>query len=195
MTEATFDCAYLGGHHESAPTQPMVGQLALRDTELRFEVISEYAETFFSLRWTEVTSWSIDGSNAATSTTSSGRVLAGALIAGLPGALIGGLAQRERYNSVLIIDTERDHIGFAIKDLPPVAVDATMRRFPAAAELANRTSPTTSTAAPAPIEWSYLTTGLEQLDQAGREGWEAVSVWVDGGTPKALLKRPTHRHE
>ena len=132
MSGATIECAYLGGYQAApASSQPIVGQLVLRESELRFEVMGEYSEVMFTVPWTDVTSWEADGSNAASSSSAMlARVLVGALVAGLPGAFIGSLAQRERYNTVLVVETPRDRIGFAIKDLPPVAVEAALRRLP-----------------------------------------------------------------
>ena len=190
MTDVTIECAYLGGHHSLTPSQAVLGRIKLSDTRLDFETFGEYAERLFAIEWSDVTWMAADGSNVATRTMSAGRMLAGALIAGLPGALIGSLAKREEYETALIVDTALDHVGLVLKGHSPVALMGILRTFPAAAVALSRSaSDATAGGVTAPTKWSYRTGGLDDLDAAGAEGWEAVGVWVDGA-PQVLMKRP-----
>lgn len=187
MIDSEFHVLYLGGHPRfPVTTRPTEGQLHLSDDALRFDVQGEYYETLFDINWNEVVGWDVEGANTSTRRTTGGRAAAGALLAGIPGAIVGLAATKEEFTSVLAIDFGHNRVGFLVRDLAPTAVVAALRNIVAIAHLYQSTRTPNATLQP----WEYQTTGLRELEALGKDGWEAVGVWVDSaGTPQVLLKR------
>lgn len=193
MSNSDLEAAYLGGHPLYVPAQPTAGMLAVREDVVRFETGGEYGnEPLFSVAWADVADWAVEGSNTAGSRSSAGRVVAGALVAGAVGALLASASKRAEYQAVLMIETTSgDRIGFAVRNMPPVAVEALIRRHSAAAAIESRRSNRPAPRGGSATAWSYRTSGLDELDLAGADGWEAVGVWVDPSGPHVLMKRPS----
>ncbi len=190
VNNTELEAAYLGGHPLYAANSPASGRLVLTESAVRFETAGEYGhEPLFSVAWEDVAYWLVEGSNTAAERSSAGRVVAGALLAGAAGALLGSLAKRAEFQAVLIIESGGDRIGFAVKDMPPVALEAALRHYPAAITRSGRSTPGAGGPAPS-VAWSYRVCGIDELDAAGAEGWEAVGVWVESSAPRVLLKRP-----
>jgi len=186
MEDAEWDVVYLGGHPRHPVTSaPTSGRLRVSMDALRFMVLGEFYETLFDIPWGAVTGWDVEGANAATRRTSGGRAAAGALLAGIPGAIIGLAATTEEFACALAIDLEDHRVAFLIRDRPPAAVVAAIRAID---DLGDRYQ-SGSTAVPR-VPWEYRTTALAELETCGKEGWEAVGVWLNArGEPQVLLKR------
>jgi hypothetical protein len=159
--------------------------LRFDDVALRFMVMGEHYEDLFSVSWAEVVAWDTEGANTARRRSTGGRAAVGALLLGVPGAIIGAASTKEEFEAVLAVEIADATIAFLSRDRTPTAVAAMMRRIP---EMAERKG-----ADPTPqavVEWQYHVATLEDLEVRGKEGWEAVGVWTDpAGIPQVLMKR------
>lgn len=186
MNETQWSAAYLGGYPRfPVLREPTTGALRITSDTFQFLVMGEYFDTLFEIPFDTVTSWDVEGTNMSTRQTSGGRAAVGALLAGAAGAIVGLAATKEGFSAVLAIATTYGStIGFLIRDLPPTAVVAELRRVDVVGELYQ--------AVGAPRQaWDYETAALVEVQKFGDEGWEAAGVWVDtDGEPRVLLKRP-----
>jgi hypothetical protein len=180
-----LEAMYLGGHPGVPAAQPVAGSLRFGDVALQFMVMGEYYDELFSVPWADVAAWDVEGANTARRRSTGGRAAGGALLAGVPGAIIGAASTKEEFEAVLAVQVADATIAFLIRDRSPTAVAALMRRVP---EMSDRKG-----AAPAPlltVQWEYLVATLEELEVCGKAGWEAVGVWTDPtGSPQILMKR------
>ncbi len=149
-------------------------------------MLGEYLDVLFEIPLAIVTSWDVEGANIATRQTSGGRAVVGALLAGAAGAIIGLAATKEAFSAVLAIATaDGSTIGFLIRNIPPAAVVAELRRVDMISALYQAAIATPRQA------WDHETCTLTELAKLGEHGWEAVAVWVaSDGEPRVLLKRP-----
>ena len=179
------EAMYLGGHPGVPAAQPVAGSLRFGDVALQFMVMGEYYDELFAVPWADVVAWDVEGPNTASRRSTGGRAAVGALVAGVPGAIVGAASTKEEFEAVLAVEVADATIAFLIRGRSPTAVAAMMRRIP---EMSNRKG-----AAPAPlpaVRWEYLVATLEELEVCGKEGWEAVGVWSEPtGTPHVLMKR------
>jgi hypothetical protein len=190
MADMEWDALYLGGHPGfPVTTAPLPGKLRLESDALRFVVLGEEVyEILFQISWTEVTNWDVEGTNLGSRRSTAGRAAAGALLAGFPGAIVGLAATKEEFASALALVVGGNNIGFLVRERTPTAVIAAMRTI----ELVEDRYREASSATAVHQQWQYQTAVLSELESCGKDGWEAVGVWVDlEDGPKVLLKRPS----
>jgi hypothetical protein len=181
------EALYLGGHPRFAAAQPVGGQLRFGDGSLEFMIMGEFYDRLFAIPWADVIAWDVDGPNTARRRSSGGRAAVGALLLGIPGAIIGAASTKEEFEAVLAIETNDATIAFLIRNRPPASVASLMRRVP---ELADRQGQAPVRAAT--VAWEYIVSTLEELEVRGKDGWEAVGVRTDDtAVPHVLLKRET----
>jgi hypothetical protein len=179
------EALYLGGHPQYAASEPVAGQLRFGDIALEFMVMGEFYDRLFALQWGEVIAWDVEGPNTARRRSTGGRAAVGALLAGVPGAIIGMASTKEEFEAVLAIETNQATIAFLIRNRPPASVASLLRRVP---ELGDRQGQ--APAQPVVESWEYRVATIDELEICGKEGWEAVGVWTDAtSTPHVLLKR------
>lgn len=179
------DALYLGGNPGfPVGTDAVPGCLALNDDNVAFEVTGEWCEVLFTIAWANVNALEVDGPNALQPSGGRGsRALLGALLAGIPGAIVGAAMSTRQYQTVVVLGVAGNSVGFLVGAASPIAVEAAIRAIPAAATIGSIAGPGEHQVS----NWRYLTVPLDQLAVSGEEGWEAVAVF--GEPPQVLCKR------
>jgi hypothetical protein len=136
-TSVSYDALYVGGHPQFAVTDdPVVGRLTLRANHIVFEVMGEYLEPLFVIRWDQVDAWEVGGTDDMHDAGGGGgRALLGGLIAGIPGAVIGAAASRREYQTTFAVGVIGGTVAFLIHDAPAIAVRVAALAIPAARAL------------------------------------------------------------
>lgn len=170
-----FDRAsYLGGHRSLAVSSPLGCRITV--DEQAISAVDLVTLSSVTIAWDEVERLEVVGANTGELRTSPSATLFLGLV---------GLAMQERKwtTCIAITLTSGAPVGFLVADYTSQSLRAQLARVKPAAQLLDQ-PPTT-----AGPRWQYHTASLDELDELGALGWEAVGVFVVGEAPHALMKR------